>query len=68
MQAGGDYWLLVIQLTVLSEYMTALLEYLDLEKCKIMRPVQQEWGDSNPLYNILLCLTAESFCASLHTK
>ena len=31
MQAGGDYQLLVIQLISQFDFLTALLEYLDLE-------------------------------------
>jgi len=35
MQAGGDYQLLVIQLFSQFDYLTALLEYLDLEGARL---------------------------------
>jgi len=48
MQAGGDYHLLVIQLTSQFDYLTALLEYLNLEGASLSSLFSKSEGTSAP--------------------
>ena len=59
MRVGSDYRLLIIQLT-LVEYVTVLLEYFILERCKDcvpIHPVEQECKVSDPLLFICIANT-----------
>ena len=48
MWAGGDYWLLVIQLTSQFDYLTALLKYLNLEGARLCSLFSKSEGTSTP--------------------